>query len=157
LEVRELQANTAYRRKPTIVVTRTQHTRLYRLASAAADRMPDVADELLSELDRARVVADSAVPADVVQMGSTVEFKPDTGPSKIVRLVFPEEADIAEGKVSILTPVGAALLGLKPGQSITWRARDGRPHELTILSVRQPELVREISRHGSRSGVKAEA
>ena len=145
------------RRRPNIVVARSEHSRLYRLASAAADRMPEVADELLSELDRAKIVADTAVPADVVRIGSTVEFKPDTGAAKTVNLVFPEEADIAEGKVSVLTPIGTALIGLKPGQSITWRARDGRQHELTILSVRQTDTVREISRQGSRSGVQADA
>src|SRR6185369_5692744 len=110
--------------------------------------MPEVADELLSELDRAKIVADTAVPADVVRIGSTVEFKPDTGAAKTVNLVFPEEADIAEGKVSVLTPIGTALIGLKPGQSITWRARDGRQHELTIVSVRQTDPVGELSRHG---------
>jgi regulator of nucleoside diphosphate kinase len=152
-----MQEHSGHRRKPTIIVAEGEHRRLYRLASAAADRMPEIADELLSELDRARVVADTAIPADVVRIGSTVEFKPNTGPARTVSLVFPEEADIAEGKVSILTPIGTALIGLKPGQSITWRARDGRQHELTIVSVRQTDHVREKSRHASRSGVQAEA
>lgn len=125
------------RRKPNIVISQTDHSRLDRLASAAAERMPEASEELLSELDRARIVPDAALPAEVVQMGSTVEFKPDTGPARTVSLVFPEEADIAAGKVSILTPIGTALLGLRSGQSITWQARDGRRHELTIVTVRQ--------------------
>jgi regulator of nucleoside diphosphate kinase len=53
-----------------------------------------------------------------------------------VTLVFPAEADIAEGKISVLTPVGAALIGLTEGQSIMWTTRDGRDQELTILSVK---------------------
>lgn len=133
-----MRENSKSRRKPPIIISQTDHSRLDRLASAAAERMPDAADELLSELDRARVVSDAALPADAVRMGSEVEYQPDTGAARTVTLVFPEEADIADGKVSILTPIGTALLGLKPSQSITWQARDGRRHELTILSVRQP-------------------
>jgi regulator of nucleoside diphosphate kinase len=59
------------------------------------------------------------------------------GEGTTVTLVFPGDADIAEGKVSILTPIGTALLGLSPGQSIDWLARDGRSHRLSILSVQQ--------------------
>jgi regulator of nucleoside diphosphate kinase len=129
--------NTKSRRKPNIVITQTDYRRLDRLASAAAARMPETSNDLMAELDRARIVADAAIPEDVVKIGSAVEFKPDSGPAKTVTLVFPEQADIADGKISVLTPIGTALLGLKPGQSITWQARDGRQHELTILSVRQ--------------------
>jgi regulator of nucleoside diphosphate kinase len=50
-------------------------------------------------------------------------------------LVFPGQADIAAGKISILTPIGAALIGLSQGQSIDWKTRDGRSRQLTILSV----------------------
>lgn len=133
-----MRENTKNRRKPAIVISENDYSRLDRLAAAAAERMPEASDELLAELDRARIVSDTAFPADAVRMGSTVEFKPDTGAARTVSLVFPEEADIAEGKISILTPIGTALIGLKPGQSITWQARDGRQHELTVLSVRQP-------------------
>lgn len=134
-----MRENTPSRRKPNIIMSQTDHRRLDRLGSAAAARMPEASEELLSELDRARIVADAAVPADVVRMGSTVEFKPDTGDARTVTLVFPGEADIADGKVSILTPIGTALVGLRTGQSITWQARDGRKHELTVLSVRQSD------------------
>jgi regulator of nucleoside diphosphate kinase len=102
------------------------------------DTVPDTAEELLSELERARVVADEAVPRDVVRMGSLVEYESD-GDHKRVTLVFPQEADIAAGKVSVLTPVGAALIGLSKGQSIAWTARDGTGHALTIRSVEQPK------------------
>jgi regulator of nucleoside diphosphate kinase len=68
-------------------------------------------------------------------MGSTVTFKPDTGEAKTVTLVFPGDADIAQGKISILTPIGTALIGLATGQAIMWTARDGRTHELEVLEV----------------------
>ncbi|WP_119303102.1 nucleoside diphosphate kinase regulator [Dongia deserti] len=125
-------------RLPEIVVSDTDHARLTSLATAALETVPDTAEELLSELDRAKVVADESVPPDVVRMGSAVEFSSDQD-RKRVTLVFPQEADIAAGKVSVLTPVGAALIGLAEGESITWTARDGSSHEMTIVSVEQPE------------------
>ena len=121
---------------PQIVVGGTDHARLTNLANAAFDTAPDTAEELLSELERAQVVADEQVPRDVVRMGSVVEFESE-GDRKRVTLVFPLEADIAAGKVSVLTPVGAALIGLAKGQSIAWTARDGTSHALTIRSVEQ--------------------
>jgi regulator of nucleoside diphosphate kinase len=127
---------TISRHLPEIVLGGTDHARLTSLANAALDTVPDTAEELLSELDRARVVADEAVPRDVVRMGSVVEFESE-GDRKRVILVFPPEADIAAGKVSVLTPVGAALIGLAVGESITWIARDGNSHALTIRSVEQ--------------------
>ena len=92
----------------------------------------------MAELDRARVVEDARIAADVVRMGSTLRFTSDLGEDRSVTLVFPGEADIAEGKISILTPIGAALIGLSAGQSIDWTARDGRIHRLTVESVEDP-------------------
>jgi len=125
-------------RLPEIVVSGTDHARLTSLANAAFDTVPETAEELLSELDRATIVADESVPQDVVRMGSVVEFESE-GDRKRITLVFPPEADIAAGKVSVLTPVGAALIGLAKGQSIGWTARDGASHALTIRSVEQPK------------------
>jgi regulator of nucleoside diphosphate kinase len=125
------------RRLPEIVVSDSDFARLTNLATAALDRSSDTAEVLLSELDRATVVADESVPDDVVRMGSMVEFRAGDD-RKRVMLVFPAEADIAAGKVSILTPIGAALIGLSKGKSITWSARDGRSHELTVLAVEPP-------------------
>ena len=71
-------------------------------------------------------------------MGSIVEFRSDTGQQRRVALVFPGDADFAQGRISILTPIGAALIGVSPGQSIAWTARDGRRHRLTVLTVEQP-------------------
>lgn len=125
-------------RKPAIVVTRTDSERLWRLAESFADRNPAVAEELLAELDRSKVVDDGRLPPDVVRMGSSLRFTSDLGEDRNVTLVFPGEADIAEGKVSVLTPIGVALIGLSAGQSIDWTARDGRTHRLTVESVQRP-------------------
>jgi regulator of nucleoside diphosphate kinase len=126
-------------RKPRIVVARSEHERLSRLAEAAQERLPEVADELLAEMDRARIVRDGAVPADVARMGSFVSYSADIGPARRVQLVYPGEADIAQGRISVLTPIGTALIGLSPGQSIAWTDRGGKRHRLTVESVEQPE------------------
>jgi len=124
--------------KPPIILSEDDYNRLSGLAAAVEDRQPLVAEELQAEIDRARVVADGTVPADVVQMGSTVEYQANDGPTKRVTLVFPGDADIADGRISILTPIGTALIGLSKGQSIHWTARDGRTQRLTVLNVEQP-------------------
>ena len=124
-------------RKPTITLGRTDHDKLTRLAEAAFAGDAAVTDVLLSELDRARVVEDKSVPANTVRMGSTVTFTSDGADTRTVTLVFPGQANIEEGKVSILTPVGTALIGLSEGQSMSWTARDGREHALSVISVGQ--------------------
>ena len=129
----------ANRKKPRISVSDTDLPRLTRLADAIADRSPDLADELLAELERAKVVKASSLPDDVVRMGSTVTYLPDDGQRMTITLVFPADADIASGRVSILTPIGTALLGLSPGQSMEWMARDGRRHALTVEAVRNDQ------------------
>ena len=124
-------------RNPVITMTRSNYERLSRLAESWASRDADVSESLLAELDRARVVDDRRIADDVVQMGSTIRFTTDTAETRTVSLVFPGEADIALGKVSVMTPIGAALIGLSPSQSITWTARDGRSHRLTVEHVQR--------------------
>ena len=126
------------RRKPKIVVSEAEYDRLVGLATAALDRIPEVAEELLAEMDRASVVAEKSVPRNAVRMGSTVEYQTADGDKRRVTLVYPGDANIADGKISIMTPIGTALIGLSPGQSINWIARDGRQHELTVVAVEQP-------------------
>ena len=123
------------RQKPSIIVSDTDQRRLTILATDALQRFPEVAEELLSEIERADVVTAEAIPPNVVQMGSDVVFESDNGETRRVRLVFPGQADIAAGRISILTPIGAALIGLSEGQSIAWKTRDGRSRQLTILAV----------------------
>lgn len=72
-------------------------------------------------------------------MGCQVEFRDDTtGKVQTVTLVYPGEADIAQGKISVLTPIGAALIGLRAGHSISWETRSGDIKRLTVLTVREP-------------------
>jgi len=120
---------------PQIVVSTTDYERLTDLANASLQRLPAVAQELLDEMDRAKVVEPSALPADVVRMGSTVTFKADDGQTRTLKLVYPADESLDQHRISVMTPVGAALIGLAEGQSISWAARDGRRHELTVMKV----------------------
>jgi regulator of nucleoside diphosphate kinase len=136
-----MQNNLKPGQKPKIVIAQTEHARLVSFAENMAAQNPDAADDLLSELDRARVVNDDKVPHDVVRMGSTVQFQTDNGASRTVTLVYPGEADISVGKISVLTPIGTALLGLSTGQSINWTTRGGRQQELHILGLHAESLA----------------
>lgn len=122
---------------PSIIVGNADYERLTDLANASIDRLPEVAEELLSEMDRAKIVTDGSVPADVVRMGSTVTFRSDDGRVHTETLVYPVDEDSDAHKISVMTPVGAALIGLAEGQSISWTARDGREHRLTVTQVKQ--------------------
>ncbi|MGF7162277.1 regulator of nucleoside diphosphate kinase [Rhodoligotrophos appendicifer] len=118
-----------------IKMIQSDHDRLSRLAESYSATNPAVAEQLFIELERARLVDDARISANFVRMGSTLRFTTNSGEDRTVTLVFPGEADIAEGKISILTPIGAALIGLSAGQSIDWTARDGRSHRLTVENV----------------------
>ena len=130
--------NTTVRAKarPPILLCASDADRIADLAVGVETRLPQVSAMLLKDIDRARVVKDGALPADVVGMGSRVRFRDEsTGTERTVRLVYPHEADIAAGKVSILTPIGAGLIGLREGQSIRWEDRDGHPKVLQVIAV----------------------
>lgn len=127
--------------KPRITLTANDYQRLSLLARAAATRMPDAATVLTEELERAHVLADGR-PEQTVCMGSEVEFRDDsTGKVQTVTLVYPGHADISQQRISVLTPVGTALIGLSAGDSITWQARNGELRRLTVLAVREPQLA----------------
>ncbi len=128
---------------PDIILASSEHRLLLRLAMGGTGHTADDADDLLYELERATVVPDQFLPSDTVRMGSTVSFRTAEGEQKAVELVLPIDADIAEGKISVLTPIGTALLGLRTGQSISWRTRGGRRQALTVLQVLAPRIYEE--------------
>ena len=126
---------------PTIVVTTHDHLRLSGVVEAFERRgSAELVESLAEELDRAEVVDPTAVPPDVVTMHSKCRFSADGGPEQEVTLVYPGEEDVAQDKISIVTPVGSALIGLRAGHLITWRTIDGRTKTLTVAAVTwQPE------------------
>lgn len=133
------------RRKPAIILVQEDHQKLSRLAEAFAVRNPATAEELFTELERARIVQVGRLPADTVKMGSTVRYATDSGEDRTVILVYPADADIAQGKVSIMTPIGTALIGLSKGQSIGWTSRDGKENRLTVEEVSDHSPAETIS------------
>lgn len=120
--------------RPQITVAESEHRQLLALTGGGTT----AAEALLVEIERARIVPDHKLANDIVRMGSHVQYRTDRDDLVEVELVYPVDADISAGKVSVLTPVGAALIGLRTGQSITWETRDGRKNVLTVLSVIQP-------------------
>ncbi|MEO5757497.1 MAG: nucleoside diphosphate kinase regulator [Mesorhizobium sp.] len=114
------------------------HDRLTVLARASLDRTPATAEELLGEVDRATIMTAAAMPANVVRMGSTVITQGGSGNLQRVTLVYPGYADIAEGRISVLTPMGTALIGAAVGQTVSWKSRDGRKLSATIGGVESP-------------------
>ncbi|QPC85926.1 nucleoside diphosphate kinase regulator [Mesorhizobium sp. NBSH29] len=126
-------------RRPTnIVVGEEDYHRLSSLALAVQERMPDVAEALLAEMDRADVVPDRKVADSVVRMGSSLEYRNSAGVTRSVTLVYPGDADLAAGRISVLSALGVAVIGLKVGQVAHWTSHDGRPMEITLVSVHQP-------------------
>lgn len=123
--------------RPPLVLSAEDHTRLVALAGVMIRRNPLIARLLLEEADRAEVIPAAHVPPGIVAMGSIVEFRDAaTGEERQVQVVLPGEADIAESRISILSLVGAGLIGLSEGQSIDWPTQDGRLRRLTILRVK---------------------
>lgn len=93
-------------------------------------------EELSDELDRAIVVPLERMPADVVTMHSRcIYLDENAGTAREVELVYPDEADPEQGKISVLAPIGSALLGLAVGHSIDWELPGGRIHRITVKCV----------------------
>ncbi len=123
-------------KRPPIHMIDTEADTLTDLALARQERSPEVSALLLEEINRAKIHPANKIPADVVTMHSRVEFVDEaSGASRTVELVYPADADIDAGRISIMTPVGAGLIGLREGQSILWPDRDGQQRRLSIVKV----------------------
>lgn len=119
--------------QPAITISTTDHARL----SALLDRHPDneVADGLREELDRAVLLEPARMPPGVVTMNARVRFRnEDSGQEYTLELAYPHEAGGDPGRLSILTPAGAALLGLAAGDGIEWPVA-GKTARFRLLEV----------------------
>lgn len=122
--------------RPPIAIDESHFTRLSALSSLTNGPMMEVCQYLREELDRAHVLPPEKLRPDIVNLGSRVEFRDEqTGKVQDIVLVYPFDADIACRRVSVLTPVGAALLGLSVNQTISFHTRTGEQRELTVLKV----------------------
>jgi len=133
-------------KRPEITVSMADLERLEGLLGELRAGAPEIAEGLRSELDRAKIVEPEEVPPDVVTMNSTVRFTDEeTGKEFERTLCYPHEATGGSDKVSILAPLGSALLGLSVGQSIDWPVPGGRTARIRIL-----EVVSQPGRPGGR-------
>jgi len=121
---------------PPIVLKRNEARRLSTLANSSVALFPRVAHFLARETERAKVVTDDCDLRGTVRMGSHVRYCDDkTGDIRDVVLVYPHEADISLKRISVLTPVGAALIGLSVGQAIEFQTPAHHKRSLRILDV----------------------
>ncbi len=128
--------------RPPIILIEEEADALFGLAWAARFKSGMAASLLLEELSRADTCDPANMPADVVTMGARVVFlDEETGEEHRVELVYPRDADMAAGRVSVLTPIGAGLIGLSRGSTIDWPNRQGAHRRLKIIDVVQPERV----------------
>ncbi|SDV09631.1 nucleoside diphosphate kinase regulator [Pseudomonas mucidolens] len=120
---------------PSIILTRLDVQRLEHLIDRLGDEFPGV-EALQAELDRADVVGHDEVPATVVTMNASVHCREQgSGKDYHLTVVYPKDANADAGKISILAPMGSALLGLQVGQHIDWPAPGGKTLKLELLSV----------------------
>lgn len=134
-----MDISTAGAERPRIHLLASESDVVANLALHIEHRQPVVAAMLLEEIERAELHEASTLPADAVTLGSRVDFTDDkTYQLRKVTLVLPGEANIAEGRISILTPMGAALYGLRAGSTINWPDLDGKERRITIVRVAQP-------------------
>ena len=130
---------------PPITLTEHDLARLEALLETPAIAALPAARLLADELARATVVPAAELPADVVTMDSTVTAVDDvSGQEYRLRLCWPADADPAKGRISVLAPVGSALLGLSVGQAIDWTGPAGKPLRVRVTGVEwQPEAQGE--------------
>jgi regulator of nucleoside diphosphate kinase len=127
--------------KPTILVSWLDMDRLDRMLDALPASQANARDALLDELGRAGLAEPWEMPPDVVTMNSRVRFSFDGSTQEVaMTLTYPKDMNGGAEQLSVLTPVGTALLGLKVGDSISWERPDGALFELTVRGIEyQPE------------------
>lgn len=129
----------------TIYITEYDAQRLQALInnpSALEHRAPECLKELREELSRAEIVAPEDIPPDVVTMNSTVQIVDvSTKEKETYTLVFPSDADVGEGRISVLAPIGIAMLGCRTGDTFSWTVPGG-VRRLRVKGVLyQPEAL----------------
>jgi regulator of nucleoside diphosphate kinase len=133
-----VQARAGSNEPPPIHISEQDYDRIAGMALRIRNSAPGLSRLILEEIERAVVYPAQDLPRNVVALGSEVEFVDDTnGTKRRVQLVLPGEADIEQGRISILTPVGAGLIGMSVGREISWPCPDGRARILKILEVEQ--------------------
>lgn len=133
-------------KEATIYITEVDRQRLEKLVEIAGERDRRADHEYLRklehELDRAETVAPEEVPGDLITMRSKVRLKDmNTGEEMVYTLVFPTEADSGDGKISVLAPIGTAMLGYRVGDLIEWQVPSGLRRLKVEELLYQPEAA----------------
>ena len=134
--------------QPRILISNQDADRLEAMLDSISDKDFPGKAELLRELDRADNVDSSDIPPGVVTMNSTVRFKvASSGESFCKTLVYPKDMDDSGDKISILAPIGSAIIGLSQGDDIQWPAPGGKTLTVHIDEVLyQPEHAGQLHR-----------
>ena len=132
--------------RPPIHLLAAESDQVASLALRAEHRQPVVAAMLLEEIERAELHAVDEMPAGHIRLNSRIAFIDDkSGRVREVQLVLPPDANIAEGRISILTPMGAALYGLASGACISWPDLEGNERPIRIMRVEDPPASSKAS------------
>ena len=134
--------------RPTIIINELDAERIDRLLEKPEFASLPVADALNEELDRAQMCTPESMPKDVVTMNSQVTLRDlSTGETSTRTLVYPANMTDSSTQLSVLAPVGAALLGLRTGDTIHWELPGGTAAHLEVLELLyQPEAAGEYLR-----------
>ncbi|ETS32895.1 MULTISPECIES: nucleoside diphosphate kinase regulator [Photorhabdus] len=134
--------------KPAIIINELDAERLDSLLEQPAFADTSIADALNEELDRAEIVPPAEIPSDVVTMNSRVRFLDLTSSEERVRtLVYPASLQDSSDQLSVMAPLGAALLGLRIGDEISWKLPNGEETRVKVLELLyQPEAAGEYHR-----------
>lgn len=131
-------------KKAKVVISSLDAERLERIIDALPKSASAAGEKLTEELARAEIVEPQLMPSTVVTMNSTVRFKVDSSKEEFtMTLVYPKDVDVANNKISILSPVGSAMLGLEQGAELEW-PKPG----LGTLKVRIEEVTYQPERDG---------
>lgn len=123
--------------QPPVIIDEAYYDRLEKIANSFLVRSPSVAERLLAEISRADIRSTNEMPSDVINIGSKITYRDEILKKEhTVFLVFPVDADITKQRVSVLTPIGTALIGISKGASIDWETNNGELRHLTILDVK---------------------
>lgn len=124
--------------KPNITLTKDVHRAISKLLESVPEDI--ITDQLTDELERAKLVSQSELPGDVVSMHSVITFTvQSTGRTFTYTLVYPTELNDTNNQLSILSPVGSAVIGLKQGQEIDWSISQTKRTTISVDRVVPPK------------------
>lgn len=125
----------------TITLKKSEYDLILKLLESGTVELSPCTERLMDEIDMAEVLdSRSSFPHNIVSVHSIVEYKNlTTGECRTVQIVYPREANILENKVSVFSPIGSALLGLKTGDITVWPFPQKKTVNLEVITVKQPQ------------------